>query len=216
MLFQLFIVGVVSMTGFAILRVIRVRGGHDPLPEGLGRTAIILGFLFIPPLVLGAVLQPPPGGAPLGGIFWVPVYALVLGLLKVLMVLAAALVEGVAKGHTRQVLLIALLGNEGDVDRIAFNPPVTARLAERMALVDRTNAAFPRGVEFPAQVDRSDFVSAWDALDGATRSLEEQIAGDRKLGLGVASDATRTANDARARLLVLRGIADTRGLAASA
>ncbi len=162
------------------------------------------------------MLQPPPGGAPLGGIFWVPVYALVLGLLKVLMVLAAALVEGVAKGRTRQLLLIALLGNEGDVDRLAFNPPVTARLAESMARVDRTNAAFPRGVEFPTQVDRSDFASAWDALDGATRSLEEQIAGDRKLGLGVASDATATANDARARLLVLRGIADTRGLAASA
>ena len=64
MLLQLFIVGVLSMTGFAILRVIRVRGGHDPLPEGPARTAFILGFLFIPPLVLGAVLQPPPGGAP--------------------------------------------------------------------------------------------------------------------------------------------------------
>jgi hypothetical protein len=216
MLVQLFIVGVLSMAGFAVLRVVRVRGGHDALPDGPGRTAFILGFLFIPPMVLGAVLQPPPGGAPLGGIFWVPVYALVLGLLKLAMTLAAALVEGSAKGRTRQVLLVALLGNEGDVGRITFNPPVTARLAESIAQVDRTNAAFPRGVDFPAQVDRADFTSAWDALDGATRTLEDRIAVDRKAGLGVASEATATANDARARLLVLQGIATTRGLAVSA
>ena len=132
------------------------------------------------------------------------------------MILVAALVEGVAKGRTRQLLLIALLGNEGDVERLAFNPPVTARLAESIALVDRSNAAFPRGVEFPAQVERSDFASAWNALDGATRSLEERIASDRKLGLGVASDATATASDARARLLVLSGMAANRGLAALA
>jgi hypothetical protein len=167
-------------------------------------------------LVLGAVLQPAPGGAPLGGIFWVPVYALILGLLKVVMVLAAALVEGVAKGRTPQVLLIALTGHEGDVDRHSFDPPVTAKLAESIARVDRTNAAFPRGVDFPAQVERADFSSRWDALDGATRTLEEGIADDRRLGLGVASQATATANDARSRLVVLSGIAANRGPAASA
>ena len=216
MFMQLLIVGVVSMAGLAILRVLRARAGHDSLPEGRGGTAFTLGFIFVPPLVLGAVLQPAPGGAPLGGIFWVPIYALILGLLKVVMTLAAALVESVARGRTRQVLLIALIGHEGDVDRLSFNPPVTANLAESMARVDRTNAAFPRGVEFPAQVERSDFNSAWDALDGATRTLEERIADDRRLGLGVASEATATANDARARLLVLSGIAANRGLAASA
>ena len=101
MFLQLFIVGVVSMAGLAILRVLRVRAGHDPLPEGRGADGLhSWASCFIPPLVLGAVLQPPPGGAPLGGIFWVPVYALILGLLKVVMTLAAALVEGVARGRT--------------------------------------------------------------------------------------------------------------------
>ena len=33
------------------------------------------------------------------------------------MTIAAALVEGVAKGRTRQLLLIALVGNEGDAER---------------------------------------------------------------------------------------------------
>jgi hypothetical protein len=87
---------------------------------------------------------------------------------------------------------------------------VTAKLAQGMALVDRTNAVFPRGLEFPGQVDRADFHSAWDALDAATGTLEGTIAADRRLGLGVAQAAAATALDARSRLETLRRIALSR------
>ena len=50
---------------------------------------------------------------------------------------------------------------------------------------------FPRGLAFPGQVDRADFREAWDALDGATRTLEGDIADDRRLGLGIATAARR-------------------------
>ena len=213
---QLLIVAVVAMLALAILRVARVQRGLSPLPEGSRRTSFLVGFVVLPPMVLGAILQPPPGGAPLGGIFWLPVYLLILGALKLLMTIVAGLLEGMTKGRTRRLLLIALVGNEGDPDDLPFNPPVTPRLAERMALVDRTNAAFPRGAAFPTQIERADFDSAWDALDDATRGLEAAIADDRQMGLGVATAATAKANDARGRLLVLRGIADGRGVAAVA
>ena len=140
---QLLIVAVVAMLALAILRVARVQRGLSPLPEGSRRTSFLVGFVVLPPMVLGAILQPPPGGAPLGGIFWLPVYLLILGALKLLMTIVAGLLEGMTKGRTRRLLLIALVGNEGDPDDLPFNPPVTPRLAERMALVDRTNAAFP-------------------------------------------------------------------------
>ncbi len=80
-----------------------------------------------------------------------------------------------------------------------------------MALVDRRNATFPRGVEFPAEVDRVGFRSDWDALDAATRALEGRMAEDRRLGLGVASAAMATALDARSRLDTLSRLATGRG-----
>ena len=64
----------------------------------------------------------------------------------------------------------------GIVTRSRHPRPVTPRLAERIALVDRTNAAFPRGVDFPAQVDRADFDSAWGA---ARRRDPDARGGDR-------------------------------------
>ena len=90
---------------------------------------------------------------------------------------------------------------------------MTAELAESVRIVDRANAAFPRGAAFPTQVSRAGFRDDWDHLDGATRSLEDQIAVDRKLGLAVSSGATRVADDARSRLDTLRRLAGDQGQA---
>lgn len=215
MFLQLFIVAVLAMAGLACLRLAEALRGRPLLPEGKGRTKL-LAFIVVPPLALGALLQPPPGGGLLGGIFWIPVYALLVGALKLGMLIAAVVVDQFVRGRSRRLLLAALIGNEGDPDDVPFNPPVTTRLAESMALVERTNGAFPRGVDFPTQVDRADFGSAWGALDEATRSLEARIADDRGRGLGVASAATATAIDARGRLHTLRGIADARAEAVPA
>ena len=104
--------------------------------------------------------------------------------------------------------MVALAGSEGDPEDVPFDPPLTTRLTECMALVDRRNAVFPRGLAFPGQVDRADFHEAWDALDDATRSLEGGIAADRHLGLGIATAASATALDARGRLDTLLRLAN--------
>ena len=211
----LFLIAVVAMTGLAILRLVRVHRGHTPLPEGKSRTAFLIAFLVVPPVVLKAVLVPTPSGSPIGWFLWVPLYAVILGLLVVAMTIAAMIVERTVNGRWRRPLMLALVGSEGDPEDIPFDPPVTTRLAECMALVDRTNAAFPRGLAFPGQVDRADFREAWGALDGATSSLEGSIADDRRLGLGIATAASATALDARGRLDTLLGLANDR-LAATA
>jgi putative effector of murein hydrolase LrgA (UPF0299 family) len=207
----LLILAVAAMTGLGVLRVVRVHLGRTPLPEGRARTLFRIAFLVVPPVVLGV-----PAGAPLGGLAWVPLYAVILGGLLVVVTIAAAIVERVAKGRTRQVLMLALVGSEGDPEDLPFDPPVTARLAESMAIVDRANAQFPRGLAFSNQVDRADFRSAWGALDDATRVLEGHIVEDRRLGLGTAAAASVTAADARGRLDTLVSIALRRGLAAPA
>ena len=207
----LLILAVAAMTGLGVLRVVRVHLDRTPLPEGRARTLFKIAFLVVPPVVLGV-----PAGAPLGGLAWVPLYAVILGGLLVLVTIAAAIVERVAKGRTRQVLMLALVGSEGDPEDLPFDPPVTARLAESMAIVDRANAQFPRGLAFPSQVDRADFRSAWGTLDDATRVLEGHIVEDRRLGLGTAAAASVTAADARGRLDTLVSIALRRGLAAPA
>jgi len=110
-------------------------------------------------------------------------------------------------------MLLALVGREADLDDLPFDPPVTARLAESVALVNRANLVFPRGPEFPAQIERSGFRASWDSLDAATTTLEDRIAEDRRLGLGVASDVMATAKDARSRLDTLRRLAVEHGQA---
>ena len=207
----LFILAVAAMTGLAILRVVRVHFDRTPLPEGRARTWFKIAFLVAPPMAIGI-----PSGAPLGGLVLVPLYGVILGGLMVLMTIAAVIVERVAKGRARRVLLLALVGSEGDPEDLPFDPPVTAKLAEDMALVDRANTLFPRGLAFPAQVHRADFRSAWGALDDATRALEGRIADDRRLGLGTATAASATAADARARLDALLDIARSRGVPAAA
>jgi hypothetical protein len=212
---QLFTLAVAAMVGLAILRVARVHLGRTPLPEGRGRRLFQLGFLIAPPIALGALVQSTTGWSPAYEAMFVPFYGLILGGLAILMGLLAVAVRRVAPARSRRVLLLALIGSEGEHDDIALDPPVTMKLAESMAVVDRTNAVFPRGPEFPAQVDRADFDSAWEALDVATTTLERRIADDLRLGLGVACAATTTAADARGRLDTLRSISLSRGLAAA-
>jgi hypothetical protein len=203
----LFLTAVVAMIGLSILRLVRVRMGRTPLPEGKARAVFIIAFLVVPPVVLKALLQPSSGPA-LGVLTWVPLYGLVLAFLLVLMTIAAMVVERVVHGRRRRPLMLALVGNEGDPEDMPFDPPLTTRLTECMALVDRHNAMFPRGLAFPGQVDRADFHEVWDALDDATRSLEGGIAADRHLGLGIATAASATALDARGRLDTLLRLAN--------
>jgi hypothetical protein len=143
----------------------------------------------------------------LGAFSSVPVYIGILLALVIVMWLAAVLVQLVARGRIRPLLLVALVGSEGDPEDVPYDPPVTAKLAESVALVDRANAVFPRGHEFPLQVGRAGFRFAWDALDTATGTLEGRIADDHRIGLAVASGAAATAVDARSRLDTLRRLA---------
>jgi hypothetical protein len=203
----LFVLAVVAMIGLAILRLVRVRMGRTPLPEGKAKAAFLVAFLVVPPVALKALLEPSSG--PVFGVMsWVPTYGLLLALLLVLMTIAAMVVERVVHGRRRRPLMVALAGNEGDPEDVPFDPPLTTRLTECIALVDRRNAVFPRGLAFPGQVDRADFREAWDALDDATRSLEGGIAADRHLGLGIATAASATALDARGRLDTLLRLAN--------
>ena len=203
----LFVLAVVAMGVLAILRLVRVRMGRTPLPEGKARVVFLVAFVVVPPVVLKALLQPSSGPA-LGVITWVPMYGLLLAFLLVLMTIAAMIVERVVHSRWRRPLMLALAGSEGDPEDMPFDPPLTTRLTECMALVDQRNAAFPRGLAFPGQVDRADFHAAWDALDDATRSLEGGIAADRHMGLGIATAATATALDARSRLDTLLRLAN--------
>jgi hypothetical protein len=127
------------------------------------------------------------------------------------MSLAAMVVQRVASGRPRSLLSIALVGNEGGPTAAQLDPPVTAKLATSMAAVDRTNAVFPRGLEFPTQIDRPGFRSAWDALDVTTATLEGQIAEAEGHGRAVASAAIATAEDARNRLNTLRRLTTDEG-----
>ena len=203
----LFVFAVVAMIGLAILRLVRVRMGRTPLPEGKARAVFLIAFLVVPPIALKALLQPSSGPV-LGVMTWVPMYGLLLALVLILMTIAAMIVERVVHSRWRRPLMVALVGNEGDPEDVPFDPPLTTRLTECMALVDRRNSVFPRGLAFPGQVERADFHEAWDALDDATRSLEGGIAADRHLGLGIARAASATALDARGRLDTLLRLAN--------
>lgn len=195
---QLVMVAVAAMFGLATLRLVRVHLGRTPLPEVRGMRLLVLAALLSPLIVLGAFSS-------------VPVYIGILLALVIVMWLAAVVVQLVARGRIRPLLLVALVGSEGDPEDVPYDPPVTAELAESVALVDRANAVFPRGHEFPLQIDRAGFRFAWDALDDVTGTLEGRIADDHRIGLAVASAAVATADDARSRLDTLRRLAVDRG-----
>ena len=204
---QLIILGIFSMAGLAVLRLVRVNRGLTPLPDGRGRRLFQLGFLVVPPLILGMLTQPAPPANQLWGIGAVPTYVLIVGALVILMWIASQVVGMVAHGRTGRLVRLALSGYEPDPYAARVDPPVTAKLAESLVVVDKANAAFPRGPGFPSQVSRMGFRDDWDELDVACRTLEGRIADDHRLGLSVASTCAATADDARSRLDTLRRLA---------
>jgi hypothetical protein len=202
--FALLLLAVVAMAGLATLRFARVQVGRAPFPEGRGKTALIIAFFIVPPLALAAVAVPVATASPVGVAVLLLVYVAVLAALASLMGIGAMVARAVARGRLQRVLWLVLMGSEIDPDDMAFDPPVTAELALSMAAVDGRNALFPRGGEFPGQVNRTGFRDDWDALDVATGTLERRIADDHRLGLPVAAAAAATATDARGRLNTLR------------
>jgi len=203
---QLFILAGASMVVLAVSRVIR---GHAGRPDGSARLPFVLAFLFLSPIALGALN--PPSSDQLRGLAWLPLYAVLLVALAILMAVLAFVVRGIAPGRSRRLLLLALAGSEGDPNDVPFDPAVSASLAESVSVVERTNSKFPRGPEFPAQVDRPAFRADWDALDAATAALEGRIADDHRLGLAVTSTVKATAIDARSRLDTLWRLAVDHG-----
>ena len=204
---QLFILAVAAMAVLALTRLVRVYRGREPHFEGARRLLFVLLFVFVPPIVFGALTQPIEGARQIPALAWVPVYAMMLAGIWILMWIAAQVLKIVAPRRSRRVLLLALIGSESDRSDVLLDPPVTTKLAESVALVDRANIAFPRGPAFPAQIDRVGFRVDWDALDAATGTLENRIVDEYRTGLGVASLATATAQDARSRLDTLQRLA---------
>src|SRR5690349_14154287 len=129
------ILATVAMAALAALRLVRVlRFGRTPLPDGTGRTLFLLGFVLVPPLVLG-------------GLGAVPVYLGALTLLVIGMWVVAVVLDRFAASRTSQLIRLALVGSEGDPIDSGLTP-VTPRLTDSMRLVARANDVFPRGVEF--------------------------------------------------------------------
>jgi len=204
---QLFILAVVAVVFLAVMRVVRVRSGLTPHPEGIAKLLFGVAFVSLPPLALALLSAEAGASGVLGGLPWVPVYAIMLGGLLIVMRMAAVIVAAVAPRRARKLLLLALVASEGDPYDVPFNPPVTPQLAAIAALVQRSNDVFPRGMGFRAEVDRPGFRASWDSLDAATGRLEAAMAEDQRLGRGVASAVTAMARDARSRLDTLRQFA---------
>ena len=70
---QLFILAVVAMAVLAVTRLVRVHRGREPHLEGTRRLLFVLVFVFVPPIVLGALMQPIEGSRQLPALAWVPV-----------------------------------------------------------------------------------------------------------------------------------------------
>ena len=137
-LLQLVLLAIAAMLGLASLRTARVHFGRSPHPES--RLLFVLAFLFLPPIVIGAVAQP--ATDQLRGVAWVPLYGVILAALTILMWVAALVAGVVAPGRSRPLLLLALIGSEGDPEEVLFDPPMTVKLAESAARVERANAVF--------------------------------------------------------------------------
>jgi hypothetical protein len=204
---QLLVVACVAMVGLATLRVVRVRFGRSPLPEGRGRRLFLLGFVVVPPIAVSLLTQPRTDTSTVGAVTTLPLYIALLAGVVLLMAILAQIVGRLTHSPAGRLARLALTGVEDDPDYMPSNPPVTARLAEVLAAVNTANAAFPRGPDFPKQIDRTNFRADWDTLDGATRALEGQIADDLRNLRGVPSVATDRAEDARGRLETLRSLA---------
>lgn len=198
----------IMLAVLAVSRLVRVQHGRAPHPEGRARLPFILAFLLLPPIVVEVVvLRPATSATQLHVVESILLYLGALALFSILMGVAALIIRQFVPGRSRPLLLLALVGSEGDPDDVPFDPALTPVLAKDVDLVDTANAAFPRGPEFAGQIDLDGFRVRWDALDAATGQLETQIADDNRLGVVVASTALATARDARSRLDTLHRLA---------
>jgi hypothetical protein len=209
---QLTLIAIITMAGLAALRLVRVRSGRTPLPEGRSRLLLLAAFVFVPPLAIAA-LALAPGTSQVSAVISVGTYLAILAGVVLAMSTVAEVIGGLFNSQLAQVVRLALAGTDLDPDDIPRNVPLTARLTEILAIVRAADAAFPSGPGFPHESERPGFRSAWDALDRATKTLEEQMAADRKLGFGVAASAQTMAEDVRSRLSVLRRFASRNGQA---
>jgi hypothetical protein len=206
---QLIILAIGTMGAVAILRLVRVHYGRTAFPEH-GRLFVV-ALAVLPPVALAALTDRTAGA--ISGLTSVPLFAVLLAGVAIVMGIVGMVARRVAPGRSRALLSLALTGGvrgEGDA---RFDPPLTAKLAESVAVVDRANGVFPRGLEFPLQVDREGFRAAWDRLSDVLERLEALIAADQKVGVVVATKAVATALDARTRLDTLRRIASDHGQA---
>lgn len=210
-LLQLSLLALIAMIGLAVVRSVRDRTGRTPFPQGRGRRLLIFAFLVVPPIALSELLHP--GAGMLPAMASVPFYLLALVVIATVMAIVVLVVGFFLPRRSHRSLRVALMGEEGDVDDEARDPRLTEGLARDVAAVDLTNAVFPRGPDFAAQVDRPGFRSAWEALAEATLTLEGQIADDHRRRQPVADQALTTAADARGRLDTLRRLAAVHGQA---
>ena len=201
---QLLVLAAIAMAVLVVVRVLRARMGRSPHPDGRARTPFILAFLLLPPIALSFIMGGVTTPTIMRAIGWVLPFVILVGGLSILMSVIAPYFGRLAPRGIRPTLVLALSGRELDPDDAPFDPPVTTALATNMASVRRANDVFPRGTEFPGQIEREGFRYAWDELDAVTSTLEGQIADDRRLGLPVASVARVVAADARSRLDTLQ------------
>jgi len=209
-LLQLALLAIASMTLYAVLRLVRARSGHTALPEGPARFLFLAVFVFAPALVAAAISEPA-GASQITWAISVGTYLVILAGVVLVMGTIAEFVGEFFHGRVAQLVRLALAGTDLDPDDVPHNVPLTPRLGEILAIVRTADAAFPTGPEFPKQAERPGFRGNWDALDRATTELEQQMAADNQLGLGVASSARVMAEDARSRLTMLRRIAGSLG-----
>ncbi len=210
-LLQLSLLALIAMIVLAVARSVRDRAGRTPFPEGNGRRFLIVAFLVVPPIAISELLYPSAGSV--SAVASLPIYLLALVVIATVMATVVLTVGFVLPHRSHRNLRVALMGDEGDVDDMARDPRLTEVLADNVSAVDRTNAVFPRGPDFAAQVDRPGFRSAWEALSAATVTLEGHIADDHRRRQPVAEQALDTAADARSRLDTLRRLAAHHGQA---
>src|SRR4029079_6798768 len=137
----LILAGIVAMAGLATLRVVRFRRGLTPLPDIRGKRLLLLAFVVVTPVVVG-------------GIGALPMYVAIIAVLAIAMWIAAQVVGMVTNSRAGRLIQVALAGREEDKYAVRADAAVTAELAESVRIVDRANAAFPRGAAFPTQVSR--------------------------------------------------------------
>ncbi|MFI5261240.1 MAG: hypothetical protein ACHQZR_01645 [Candidatus Limnocylindrales bacterium] len=212
-LLQQLLVAIAAMIVLIALRLVRARAGRTPFPQGRGRLLLIIAFLIVPPVAAGWLTDPAVRATPLLAIASLPVYIALFALLTILMAVVVRLDQAVRPGRSHRLLRIALLGRDDDPAYTNFDPPLKGELARAVALVERSNAAFPRGSSFPDEVDQPGFRTAWDALDADATALEMRLASERRLGHPVPSEAVAMAADARGRLETLRQFASDHGQA---